>query len=171
MNINENINDKFYDFINMYNAIIKHCSNKDRHYDIKLYYIEGILYFEVIDKDSNITLHNESVNCNKEESKLILDMITSEFILNHQLKYAAYLPMSNSDIIQYRSLSNEPMNNKTNQINYYNKMHSMQIHALENSCFTLKIYQYDGIDEQTELLHQIALNKISSFNEKCLLKK
>ena len=94
------INDKFYDFINMYNAIIKHCTNKQRTYDVKLSHINDTLYFKVIDKESKTILHNDNINCTKEESKLIYNMITSEFILNHNLKYAAYLPMDYNFIPQ-----------------------------------------------------------------------
>lgn len=167
-NINNN---KFYDFINMYNAIIKHCSNKDRHYDIKLFYVNDRLYFQVIDKESQVVLHNCDLECSKEESKLIYNMITSEFILNHQLKYAAYIPMNTSDIIEYRKLSGSEESIELEKNTHFNYEQSMVIHSLENSIFTLNVYQYDGIDEQTNILHQSAINKANLCNSKYLLKK
>ena len=167
--INDN-NNKFYDFINMYNAIIKHCSNKNRHYDIKLFYAKDRLYFQAIDKESHVMLHNCDLECTKEESKLIYNMITSEFILNHQLKYAAYKPMNTNDRIEYRKL------NGSDTIIFgknacFNNEQLMVIHSLENSIFTLNIYQYDGIDEQTNILHQNAINKANLCNSEHTLKK
>ncbi len=171
MNMNNEINDKFYDFIDMYNAIIKHCANKGRHYDVRLYHVEGNLYFKITDKDTNFILHNDNIECTKEESKLIYNMITSEFILNHNLKYAAYVPMNSQDVLQYRSLVNGETNIKSDRVYYLNNGKPMQIHALENSIFTLNIHQYDGIDEQTELLHKMAISKVNQTNEKHTLKK
>lgn len=164
-------NNKFYDFINMYNAIIKHCSNKNRHYDIKLFYANDRLYFQVIDKESQVVLHNCDLECTKEESKLIYNMITSEFILNHQLKYAAYIPMNTSNIIEYRKLNGCGESIKLEKNTYFNNEQLMVIHSLENSIFTLNIYQYDGIDEQTNILHQSAINKANLCNSKYSLKK
>lgn len=171
MNNKNDMNDKFYDFIDMYNAIIKHCANKERHYDVKLFYVEGKLYFQVIDTDSKIVLHNCDIECSQDESKLIYNMITSEFILNHQLKYAAYVPMNSSDILEYRRLTKNKTNIQTERVYYTNNSKPMQIHALENTKFTLNIYQYNGIDEQTELLHKMAINKINNLNEQYVLKK
>lgn len=160
--------DKFYDFINMYNAIVKHCATKKRHYNISLFHIDDTLYFKVIDRETLSLIHNDSIECNLEESKLLYNMITSEFILNHQLKYAAYIPMSNDDIISFLKLSKNKPNLTTNQQDYFNNQQLMQIHTLENSIFTLNIYQYNGIDEQTELLHQMAIDKINKINTKKL---
>ena len=165
------INNKFYDFINMYNAIIRHCSNKNRYYDVKLYHINDTLYFKVTDKESNVILHNDGVVCSKEESKLLLNMITSEFILNHKLKYAAFSPMTNKDIVLFLRGSNDNQNITSNQFDYFNDGKAMKIHCLENSIFTLSIYHYEGV-EQTEILHQMANNKASRSNkEEYTLKK
>lgn len=157
------ISNKFYDFINMYNAIIKHCMNKERTYDIKLAHINDTLSFKVIDKESKVILHNDNIHCTKEEAKLIYNMITSEFILNHNLKYAAYLPMDYNDIIEFIRKGNN--NISINSVNYLNNNIPMKIHMLENSIFSLKIYLYEGIDEQTEILHQMAIEKAkNSYN-------
>ena len=171
MNTKDNLNEKFYNFINMYNAVIKHCSSKNRHYNVNLFHIEDKLYFQVIDKESQTTIHNTEITCNKDESKLLYSMITSEFILNHQLKYAAYVPMNNSDVLVYRNLLNNDANIIAGRVYHLNNNHPMQIHALENTNFTLNIYQYEGIDEQTELLHQMAIQKISNNNQKLMKKK
>ena len=171
MKNNNEMNNKFYDFINMYNAIIKHCSNSKRHFDVSLFFVEGKLYFQVTDTESSVLLHNCNLECTKAESKLVYNMITSEFILNHQLKYAAYVPMNSQDVLLYRSLTNKETNIKADKVYYLNNDKPMQIHALENTMFTLKIYEYDGIDRQTEILHQMAIEKANKTNEEYTLKK
>ena len=157
------INDKFYDFINMYNAIIKHCTNKQRTYDDKLSHINDTLYFKVIDKESKTILHNDNINCTKEESKLIYNMITSEFILNHNLKYAAYLPMDYNDVLEF--IKKGDANIRSDSVNYLNNNIPIVTHMLENSIFSLKINLYEGIDEQTEILHQMAIDKVKNSNQ------
>lgn len=176
MNLTANIDDKFYDFINMYNAIIKHCASKNRCYNINIYFAGNNLYFEISDKEKNIILHKDNVECNKDESKLLYNMITSEFILNHQLKLSAFRPMESEEIALFNCLSNCNKHiSNDNRYYYFNEGKTdnkkMLIHTLENSVFTLNIYEFYGIDEQTEFLHQMALNKVNATNKKLSLKK
>ncbi len=170
MNITNELNEKFYNFINMYNAVIKHCSNKNRRYDIKLFFINDSLHFQVIDQESEKVLHNSDLQCSKEESELICNTVTSEFVLNHPLKYAAYIPMNGDDILSYRKLSDEALEILPGQYGYVNNGQLMVTHTLENTKFSLKIYLYDGIDKQTDLLHEKAIKKISDMNAKVLRK-
>lgn len=165
------INNKFYDFINMYNAIIKHCMNQERKYDIKLFFVEGKMYFQIIDKNSQVMLHNTELECNKEECDLIYYTITNEFILNHQIRFAAYSPMNEKDILLYHTLTKGNNNITSDERYYLNNNKPMQIHVLENTMFTLNIYQYDGVDTQTELLHDMALEKANARNHEIITLK
>ena len=143
----------------MYNLIIKHCMNKNRTYDIRLFYIDGNLYFKITDKESNVVLHNDSLECSEEESKILCNLITSEFILNHALRYAAYIPMEFDDIALYNKLNNcqNPIKYKNNDYILLNE--PLRIHVLENTTFTLNVYLFNGIDEDTEKLHHMAMDK------------
>lgn len=157
--MNENIN-KFYDFINMYNSIIKHCSNENSHYSIRLYYIKNKLHLQVSDDQKNgLILHNCELNCTKEESDFILNGITNEFILNHNLKYAAYSAMTENDIFEYRIQGGDSSNIFIDKDCYRNNNTPMYIHRLENTMFSLNIYLYNGIDTQRSLLHEQAKKK------------
>ena len=158
MKQNNTMND-YYDFINMYNAILKHCASKNRTYDIKLYYANDYLYFQIIDKETGEILHNDNIQCTENESHLILDMIASEFILNHQIRYAQYEHMTSDDILLLNRLTNGKCQIEYSENGYRFKGEDMLIHKLENSVFSLRIYHFKGLDSRTKQLHEMALEK------------
>lgn len=145
---------KFYDFINMCNSIIKYYSNEDKHYSIMLFYVKDKLHFRIINDENGIIKHNCDLECNKENSDLIINSITSEFILNHDLKYVFSEPMQKNDIFLYRTLGGDTSNIVITSNSYLNNGKNMEIHTFENTKFSLKIFLYNGIDTQIELLHE-----------------
>lgn len=156
-----NNNNNLTDFINMYNAIIKHCTNKSNHFEIKLCFFQDKLYFKVIDNLNNTTLHNETIKYNYKEYNLIMNTITNEFIKSNIIIYASYIPINNNDAFYLNQLKEINYNYQ----NIYHNDNTLYIHKLETSKYCLSIYQLNGISKETEKLHQKALEKIKNYNK------
>lgn len=157
--------DKFYDFINLYNLIIKHCAKKKRKYEILIYYLDSKLHLIIKDQFTKHSIFDDKIECNCDEAEMIENMITNEFILNHQINLSSFKKMAECDIASYY-LSNKDANVSFKKNTYYNENNNpMVIHELVNSIFTLQIYHYNGLNDIIESLHKSALSKLNSYNE------
>lgn len=151
-----NINDKFYDFINLYNLIIKLCAIKNKQYTIDLYYLNNNLYLQVKDIEDKQFIYNDTITCNEQEAEMIFNTVANEFILSHRITLASFRNLNQEEIFNYyRKNPNGDIINQTN-------VNEMIIHELANSIFTLRIHHYNGVDLQTKLIHQKALEKLQS---------
>lgn len=163
-NNNNSINTELYNFINMYNLIINHCANRKRTYNVDLFYINNSFNFRITDKESNKILHNDSIECTEEEAEIVSNLLSQEFVLNHKVKYSIY---------KNYHVTDRTLINADNANNYsfgpkeilYNGV-PVKIHVLENSIFTLSVYLMNGINEKTDYVHYLALEKAYNLQKK-----
>lgn len=162
--MNNNIQ-KFYDFISIYNLLIKHCSTKNNTYEINVFHSGNKLHIKFLEKETNKYIYNDNIPCNNQEALMITNTIANEFVLNHQITLSSFKNVDIEDVNEYYWY-NEKINLKNIGNSYYNENNQkLLVYELKNNKFILRIHFYNGVNPIIEEIHHIALNKINSNNK------
>lgn len=156
--------EKFYDFISIYNLLIKHCSEKENTYEINIFHINNELHIKFFNKETKKYIFDDTVSCNTQKALMITNTIANEFVLNHKITLSSFRNINSNEILQYYWYSK---NNNLKNINdfYFNENNQqMLIYEIANSNIILRIHYYNGINPIIDEIHHIALNKICNSN-------
>lgn len=157
--------DKFYDLISLYNLIIKSCYSKQKKYTIDIFDLKDNLYIKIFDNKDNTYVYNDCIPCSVDESYIIFNTISNEFVLNHRITMASFVKLGPEELFNYYKTMGKTDRLIVHNDSFYTKDNKeILIHKLVNSYFTLNIHYYNGLDKNALLIHQNALDNLCENN-------
>ena len=143
---------KFYNFINLYNLLLLNLSKKERNYTIAFYYLNNEFNIEIEDYLTKQLVFKYNFECNKHEYDYLINLIGQEFILNHKITLPYFDDISFQDANKYYK-SKDSLKNTLD----YNKA---KVHKLRNSLFELRFHYFEGLNELSYKMQDMALEKL-----------
>jgi len=148
---------KYYEFINLYNLLIKNLKTKNDVFNIDIYHLNNEFTINIKSTSSGEIVFNYHFETNLAEFNYLVASIGNEFIDNHKINLPFFDNISQKDAkLYYQSFDSNTIPFE-HTLNY----DEAKVHILRNSKFELRIYYFKGLTNESFKMQDKALQKLN----------
>ena len=149
---------KLFNFLKLYNLLIENFREEEKQIEIAIYYLNETFNIEIKDKKERVFKYE--LKMPKDKYDYLVIYLLKDFIENYAITLPFFTNLDHEDVKLYY--------NSSDSINKPFDYDKAKIHLIKNNFITLKTYYFNGLNDISYQIQDIALSKL---NQKVYTKK
>ena len=149
---------KLFNFLKLYNLLIENFREEEKQIEIAICYLNETFNIEINDKKERVFKYE--LKMPKDKYDYLVIYLLKDFIENHAITLPFFTNLDHEDVKLYY--------NSSDSINKPFDYDKAKIHLIKNNFITLKTYYFNGLNDISYQIQDIALSKL---NQKVYTKK